>query len=96
VPTGHKPRISKKRKADDDDLREENKRLRFENQELRRKIEAGYLQQGAMMEQIDMLEKTQATIRHESAGLMVENATLAHENAVLANKNKILESQMKT
>ncbi|KAI0417117.1 hypothetical protein F5X98DRAFT_363892 [Xylaria grammica] len=50
------------RKADEEDLREENKRLRFENQELRRKIEAGYLQQGAMMEQIDLLEKEKAAL----------------------------------
>ncbi|RYC54581.1 hypothetical protein CHU98_g11628 [Xylaria longipes] len=56
------PRIGNKRKADDDDLREENKRLRFENQELKRKIEAGYLQQSAMMEQIDSLEKEKAAL----------------------------------
>ncbi|GAW21545.1 hypothetical protein ANO14919_110680 [Xylariales sp. No.14919] len=56
------PRIGSKRKADEEDLREENKRLRFENQELRRKIEAGYLQQGAMMEQIDLLEKEKAAL----------------------------------
>ncbi|KAH8156798.1 hypothetical protein CIB48_g11444, partial [Xylaria polymorpha] len=56
------PRIGNKRKADEDDLREENKRLRFENQELKRKIEAGYLQQSAMMEQIDSLEKEKATL----------------------------------
>ncbi len=56
------PRIGTKRKADDDELREENKRLRFENQELRRKIEAGYLQQSAMMEQIDLLEKEKTAL----------------------------------
>ncbi|TRX97271.1 hypothetical protein FHL15_002065 [Xylaria flabelliformis] len=56
------PRLGDKRKADDDDLREENKRLRFENQELKRKIEAGYLQQSAMMEQIDSLEKEKAAL----------------------------------
>ncbi|KAI1825272.1 hypothetical protein F4861DRAFT_203386 [Xylaria intraflava] len=69
------PRISNKRKADDDELREEIKRLRlenqelkrlrFENQELKRKIEAGYLQQSAMMEQIDALEKDNASLVRE-------------------------------
>ncbi|KAI3326291.1 hypothetical protein HD806DRAFT_489916 [Xylariaceae sp. AK1471] len=62
LPVTHSPKIGTKRKTDDHDLREENKRLRFENQELRRKIEAGYLQQGAMMEQIDLLEKEKATL----------------------------------
>ncbi|KAI1196934.1 hypothetical protein F5X97DRAFT_344210 [Nemania serpens] len=56
------PEPISKRKADDDDLREENKRLRFDNQELKRKIEAGYLQQRAMMDQIDALEKEKDTL----------------------------------
>ncbi|KAJ2985661.1 hypothetical protein NUW58_g5413 [Xylaria curta] len=63
------PRIGSKRKADDDDLREENKRLRFENQELKRKIEAGYLQQGAMMDQIDTLEKERADLLAQLRGV---------------------------
>ncbi|KAF2965696.1 hypothetical protein GQX73_g7900 [Xylaria multiplex] len=65
VPSMASPRLSSKRKADDEDLREENKRLRFENQELKRKIEAGYLQQSAMMEQIDLLEKEKATLLNQ-------------------------------
>ncbi|KAI0398701.1 hypothetical protein F4802DRAFT_171023 [Xylaria palmicola] len=60
--TSPSPVLCNKRKADDDDLREENKRLRFENQELKRKIEAGYLQQSAMMEQIDSLEKERTAL----------------------------------
>ncbi|KAI1437785.1 hypothetical protein GGR50DRAFT_604307 [Xylaria sp. CBS 124048] len=56
------PRIGDKRKADDGQMHEEIKRLRFENQELKRKIEAGYLQQSAMMEQIDILEKDKAML----------------------------------
>lgn len=62
VPTMAGRRTGKKRKADEDDLLEENKLLRFDNQELRRKIEAGYLQQSAMMEQIDTLEKEKAAL----------------------------------
>ncbi|KAI1425011.1 hypothetical protein F5Y12DRAFT_398102 [Xylaria sp. FL1777] len=62
VPSMTSPRIGTKRKPDDEDLREENKRLRLDNQELRRKIEAGYLQQSAMMEQIDLLEKEKAAL----------------------------------
>jgi hypothetical protein len=65
LPVMHSPKIGAKRKNDEHDLREENKRLRFENQELRRKIEAGYLQQGAMMEQIDLLEKEKATLLNQ-------------------------------
>ncbi|KAI1125173.1 hypothetical protein F5Y10DRAFT_14122 [Nemania abortiva] len=57
TPVMTSPRIGTKRKAGKEDLHEEIKRLRSENQELKRKIEAGYLQQGAMMEQIDTLEK---------------------------------------
>jgi len=67
------PGIGTKRKAAEDELRDENKRLRFENQELRRKIEAGYLQQGAMMEQIDILEKEKESLisRLKEANLMI-------------------------
>ncbi|KAI0871500.1 hypothetical protein GGS24DRAFT_57470 [Hypoxylon argillaceum] len=50
------PRIGRKRKAEDSNPREEVKRLRSENQELKRKIEAGYHHQRAMMGQIDKLE----------------------------------------
>ncbi|KAI0389589.1 hypothetical protein F5Y17DRAFT_469573 [Xylariaceae sp. FL0594] len=62
-----------KRKAAEKELRGENKRLRFENQELRRKIEAGYLQQGAMMEQIDILQKEKESFanRLKEANLMI-------------------------
>ncbi|KAI1179290.1 hypothetical protein F4777DRAFT_575321 [Nemania sp. FL0916] len=66
MPVLASPVISSKRKAEDeDDLREEVKRLRFENQELKRKIEAGYLQQRAMMEQLDVLgeEKDALVVR---------------------------------
>ncbi|KAI0972376.1 hypothetical protein F4678DRAFT_59078 [Xylaria arbuscula] len=62
VPSIASPITGTKRKADDDELRDENKRLRHENQELKRKIEAGYLQQSAMMEQIDLLEKDKAAL----------------------------------
>ncbi|KAI1159266.1 hypothetical protein F5B18DRAFT_637713 [Nemania serpens] len=62
MPAMASPIISSKRKADDDDLRDEIKRLRFDNQELKRKIEAGYLQQRAMMDQIDVLEKEKDTL----------------------------------
>ncbi|KAI1118586.1 hypothetical protein F5Y14DRAFT_446948 [Nemania sp. NC0429] len=62
MPVMTSPIIGSKRKADDDDLREEIKRLRFDNQELKRKIEAGYLQQRAMMDQIDALEKERDTL----------------------------------
>ncbi|KAI2630022.1 hypothetical protein GGS21DRAFT_492129 [Xylaria nigripes] len=63
------PRTANKRKAVDDKLREEIKRLRLENQELKRKIEAGYLQQSAMMEQIDMLEKERSTLLRQQSPL---------------------------
>ncbi|KAI0538849.1 hypothetical protein GGR58DRAFT_466962 [Xylaria digitata] len=78
VPSMASPRISAKRKADDEDLREDNKRLRFENQELKRKIEAGYLQQSAMMEQIDLLEKEKATLLSQlkDVNLVVRSNTL--------------------
>ncbi|KAI0430715.1 hypothetical protein F5Y09DRAFT_307066 [Xylaria sp. FL1042] len=70
------PRIGTKRKPDEDELREENKRLRSENQELRRKIEAGYLQQSAMMEQIDFLEKEKAALLSQlKDGDMVSQST---------------------
>ncbi|KAI1272456.1 hypothetical protein F5Y07DRAFT_392001 [Xylaria sp. FL0933] len=61
-PTGSSRIEALPRKPDEDELREEVKRLRSENQELRRKIEAGYLQQSAMMEQIDFLEKEKAAL----------------------------------
>ncbi|KAI0521983.1 hypothetical protein F5B22DRAFT_634351 [Xylaria bambusicola] len=66
VPSVISPTIGMKRNANDEELREENKRLRSENQELRRKIEAGYLQQCAMMEQIDLLEKEKAALLGQS------------------------------
>lgn len=65
IPSIASPTMGMKRKADDDELhelREENKRLRFDIHELRRKCEAGYLQQCAMMEKIDLLEKEKAAL----------------------------------
>ncbi|GAP83077.1 putative c2h2 transcription factor [Rosellinia necatrix] len=49
-----------------------NKRLRSENQELKRKVEAGALQQAAMMEQINSLEQERAELlkRLKKAGLV--------------------------
>lgn len=70
------PRTGNKRKADEDDLLEENKYLRSDNQELRRKIEAGYLQQSAMMEQIDTLEKEKAALLNRLKGVeLAEQST---------------------
>lgn len=78
MPVMPSPIIVSKRKADDDDLREEIKRLRSDNQELKRKIEAGYLQQSAMMDQIDALEKEKHTLLSQlrEAGLIDQTDSL--------------------
>ncbi|KAJ8133490.1 hypothetical protein O1611_g142 [Lasiodiplodia mahajangana] len=74
APAMPSPRIGSKRKAEDDDsLREEVKRLRSENHELKRKIEAGYLQQSAMMEQIDQLEKEKSALLSQLKGANLVN-----------------------
>ncbi|KAI0095847.1 hypothetical protein GGR51DRAFT_569100 [Nemania sp. FL0031] len=84
APVMASPRIGSKRKAEDDDSqREEIKRLRSENHELRRKIEAGYLQQSAMMEQIDQLEKDKGALLKDNGMLgQVSSLDLAVRQAV--------------
>lgn len=72
-----------KRKAEDHDSRLGNKRARYENHELKRKIEAGYLHACAMMEQINTLEAIKKEIEEENKRLGEKNTELVihHNNA---------------